>query len=331
MKKIILSVVLFVTTITFSQNNLFSTISTTAQYDEYWGAYDQDGDGVYKISNKRFIVKFKLKFLPSGEGYSIKAVVDEGKSKGHVVQSDDMVEGYARCSGYPYESITRHKYEKHGFVAIGDYVFYVDNVSKDGTSFNGIKNVFIKKGTATPKSTGKKKKKLSFMKRLKALKNKQKPHSYGPAHKALQSQNLDKLITDYLVAMKTKQDGRTSAQKKSDKNVKEAKGKAIDEIKRYNDSIRATPAHKRLKAHQARMKNMDKNTSKKRVTIYNRTGKDIYIYKEGSRNGTRINNNSSTKIDCSSNYTYKFNSNSNGTGSRCYNANSGCGKSVTIK
>ena len=75
---------------------------------------------------------------------------------------------------------------------------------------------------------------------------------------------------------------------------------------------------------------MDNNNAKKTVTINNKTGKDIYIYKEGSRNGTRIWANSSTKVDCSFNYTYKFDSNSNGSGSRCYSANTGCERSVTV-
>ena len=62
-----------------------------------------------------------------------------------------------------------------------------------------------------------------------------------------------------------------------------------------------------------------------------KTGKDIYIYADGSSNGTRINVGSSAKVDCSSNYTYKYDSNSGGSGSQLYNANSGCGNSVTVK
>ena len=64
--------------------------------------------------------------------------------------------------------------------------------------------------------------------------------------------------------------------------------------------------------------------------LINKTGDDIYIYREGFRNGTRIYNNSSTKVDCSYNYTYKSDSNSSGSGTSCYNANSGCSRSVTV-
>ncbi|PHR71363.1 MAG: hypothetical protein COA67_06565 [Lutibacter sp.] len=333
MKKIILSVVLlFVATITQAQNSLFNNISTTDQYDEYWSIQDPDGDGNYLIKEKRFIVKFETKFLPTGEGYALSVTVDEGSSKGHGMFNPDAVERDYLCSGYPYESFLKDKRERSAFVAIGDYIFIIRNISKDGTSFDGIDNVFIKRSASTTKTTGGKKKKMSFREKLKALKNASSGKSnYGEAHKQLQSKNLDKFITDYLVTMKAKQDGRIAAEKQQDKNIENAKALYDSDLNAYNDKIRASPEYQKMKAHQARMKEMENGESKKMVTIYNKTGKDIYIYQDGARNGTRINANSSTKVDCSSNYTYKFDSNSNGSGSRCYSANSGCERSVTVK
>ncbi|OUS02839.1 hypothetical protein A9Q86_01965 [Flavobacteriales bacterium 33_180_T64] len=331
MKKIIFAIALLVTTVTIAQNNLFSNISTTDQYQEYWRAWDAEGDGTYEIGNKRYVVKFVLKYLPTGEGYSYAAIVDEGNDKDKSVENGNAVDGYNLCTGYPHESVMTHKYDKDGIVAIDDYVFILRGVSKDGTSFEGIDKVFIKKATGSSKSNSGKKKKMSFKERFKALKNNAKGvKDYGEAHKTLQSKNLDKLITEYLVAMKVKQNGRSAAEKKGDKNITAAKNRGDEEIKRYNDSIKATPKYQKMKAHQRRMKQMDNNNSKQSVTIYNKTGKDIYIYKDGSRNGTRINVNSSAKVDCSSNYTYKFDSNSGGSGSSCYNANTGCDRSVTI-
>lgn len=326
-----LAVTLLITTVTIAQNNLFSNISTTDQYDEYWSIQDPDGDGNYLIKEKRFIVKFETKFLPTGEGYALSVTVDEGSSKGHGMFNPNVVANHYRCSGYPYESFLKDKRERSAFVSIDDYIFIIRNISKDGTSFDGIDNVFIKRGASTTKTTGGKKKKMSFMKRVKALKNKSKTPNYGPAHKALQSKNLNKFITDYLVAMKTKQDGRTSAEKQQDKNIENARTLYDSDLNAYNDKIKASPEYKKMKAHQARMKQMDNNNAKKTVTINNKTGKDIYIYQDGARNGTRINANSSAKVDCSSNYTYKFDSNSGGSGSMCYSANSGCGRSVYVK
>jgi len=333
MKKIILALAFLVTTVTIAQNSLFNSISEDDQYQEYLKVWDEDGDGFYKISDKRYVTKFKKEYLPTGEGYKISSTVVEGEKKGKDIMSLNAADRYYTCSGYPYETVIKHKYDKDGVVAIGDYIFVLSSISADGTSFKYIDDVFIKidKSTVT-KSAGAKKKKMSFKEKLKALKNAANgTANYGPEHKALESKNLKKMITDYLVVMKAKQNARTAKQKQGDKNIVAARERGENEIKRYNDSIKATPKYQKMKAHQARMEQMDKNNGAKTVTINNRTGKDIYIYKEGARNGTRINVNSSTKVDCSSNYSYKFDSNSNGGGSRCYNANSGCGKSVTIK
>lgn len=331
MKQIIIAFTFMVTVVTVAQNSLFDNISITDQYQEYFSVYDEDGDGIYKIANKRYLVKFYPEYLPTGEGYKLKVIVDEGNDKDDQQHYQNAVEGYYSCEGYPYETTMKHKYDKEGFVAIDDYIFLIDNISDDGTSFNGIKKVYIKKRTTNAENTEVKKKKLSFKEKLKALKNNASSTNFGPAHKTLQSQNLDKLITDYLVAMKVKQKGRSSAEKQGDKNLIAAKSKGAADLKKYNDSIRATPEYRKLKEHQARMKQMDNNNAKSEVTVYNKTGKDIYIYKEGSRNGTRINSNSSTKVDCSFNYSYKFDSNSGGVGSSCYNANSACNSNVTVQ
>ena len=68
-----------------------------------------------------------------------------------------------------------------------------------------------------------------------------------------------------------------------------------------------------------------------KVTINNKTGKDIYVYEDGSRNSSTIRANSSGRFDCDHNYTYKFDPNSSGKGNQCYSANSACGSSVTVK
>ncbi|NQY29618.1 MAG: hypothetical protein HRT69_09110 [Flavobacteriaceae bacterium] len=334
MKKLILAVVLLVTTITKGQNSLFSTISTTDQYEYYSSVWDEEEDGTYAITDKG-IAEFETKYLPTGEGNAIKVSSIRKDKDNYVIKNSNVVTNHYRCAGYPYESFLKDKHERSAFVAIGDYVFIIDGISEGGTSFKGIKYVFIKKSGSTTeegkKEKGTKKKKMSFRDKLKALKNATNGTvNYGPAHKKLESLNLDKLITDYLVAMKAKQNGRTAKQKQSDKNIVDARNLYNSDVNAYNDKIKASPEYKKMKAHQARMAVMDNNNAKKTVTINNKTGKDIYIYKEGSRNGTRINSNSSTKVDCSFNYTYKFDSNSNGSGSRCYSANTGCERSVTV-
>ncbi len=336
MKKLFLGLLLFVVCGATAQNNLFSNISTTDQYDEYWSVWDEDGDGLYVIRERRFVVKFELKYLATGEGYSYAAVVDEGDKIGHVVDGGNAVTGYDQCKGYPFESVMRHQYEKHGLVAFGDYVFILDNVSEDGTSFNGIESVYVKKAASAANEDGKteKKKKFSFKDLTNAVKDNytgsESTPNYGEAHKTLESTNLDELITEYLVEMKAKQDARSAADKQKDMNIENAKGQEDADIQAYNDSIKATPEYKKMKEYQKRMNEMDKEDAKSEVTFENKTGKDIYIYTFG-KNGTRIHVNSSTTVDCTVDYTYKFDSWDKGNGTPFYNANTNCGGSFTIK
>ncbi|NOR28470.1 MAG: hypothetical protein GQ540_08080 [Lutibacter sp.] len=334
---------------------MFKNISTTDQYTEYRSVVDSDNDGVYEIRDRQFIVKFELKTLPTGEGYSISAIVDKGSNKGKS-STMDVVEGNFSCKGYPYESVIRDTSKKEGIVAIGDYIFFLKGISDEGTSYASIDDVYIKEGASGGNNADKPtKKKLSFKEKMKALKNASIPGAtsanYGSEHKALESQNLRKLITDYLVAMKAKQDARTAKEKQSDKNILNAKEVIASkekakrdaekakrdaewaEAKRYNDSIKATPEHqdleRRKRQNEANYQSRNGGTQGK-VTIYNKSGRDIYIYQDGSSNGTRINVNSSAKVNCASNYTYKYDANAGGKGSVCYSANSRCGSSITV-
>ncbi len=149
MKKLILGVTLLVilATAATAQNSLFTNISTTDQYTGYRSVVDSDNDGVYEIKDRQFVVKFKLKTLTTGEGYSVSAIVDKGDSKGKT-STIDVVEGNYTCKGYPYESVIRAMYNKEGIVAIGDYVFFLKGISDAGTSYTAIDEVYIKEGAS---------------------------------------------------------------------------------------------------------------------------------------------------------------------------------------
>jgi len=340
MKNIFLAVALFTAIVSTAQNSLFQNISTTDLYQEYYGVYDQDKDGIYeKISGKRFLVRFTTAYLATGEGYKITATVDEeSSSKGHVQANQDAVEGDYFCYGYPYEAFMKHKYDKDGFVAIGDYVFILDNIYKDGISFRGIKHLYIKKGAATTKAEGGKKKKLSFKEKLKALKNNKNSGGTSPALKALQSQNLNKLITDYLVAMKAKQDARSAKELQGDRNIKAAKSKGAEDIKKYNDSIKATPEYqdlqRRIRQNEANYQASQKKTV---VTIKNNSSRDIYVGRSGCNNSaTKVRAGGTASWDCGRDGYIQIDTSSGGqcayksTSTRVYSANSGCGNTVNI-
>jgi hypothetical protein len=132
-------------------------------------------------------------------------------------------------------------------------------MSENGVYYGGIATLFIK--VDGKNFIGGKKKKKSFKEKIRALKNAaSKNPSYGEAHKALQNQNLDKLITDYLVSMKVKQEARTSAEKQGNHNLKVDKSEGASDLKRYNDSVKATPKYIDL---QRRMKKITMKPVKK--------------------------------------------------------------------
>ncbi len=357
-----IAAILLISAITTAQKSLFENISTTDQYTEYRAVVDTDKDGVYEIGDRQFVVKFELKTLSTGEGYSITAIVDKGDKKGKT-STIDVVEGNFTCKGYPYESVIRSTSNKDGIVAIGDYVFFLKGVSEEGTSYTSIDDVYIKEGASVENNDGKqkkaeKKKKLSFKDKLKKLKSGGVviKANYGSEHKALQSQNLRKLITDYLVAMKAKQDARTAKEKQSDKNIlksrdaivlKAKEAKAAEkakrdaewaDAKRYNDSVKATPEWQDLQRRKEQNeRNYQGAKSKNTVTLRNNSGRAIYVGTSGSRNpGTKINAGSTASWSCSQDAYIQIITKSGGsnayssTSQKVYSKNSGCGKTINV-
>ena len=321
-----------------AQNNLFSNISTTDVYHRFSSIQDTDGDGKCVISDRDLAVKFNTKSLVTGESYWLEAIIEEGSEKGESLKKMDAVHGYSTCVGYPYESVIRHSHSKDAIVAIDDYVFVLYKFSDDGISFKGVRQVFIKvkqeaeTESEEKKDTKGKKKKMSMKDRLKALEELKSKLAvnYGAAHKELQNKDLKKYITDYLVAMKAKQDGRTAAEKKHDDNLEAAKKRDAAETKAYNDKIKASPEYKRMKEYQKFSEQVKKESDAKVLTVENKTGKTIYIYSGSHYDAGTIPPGTSSELDCSRSYSYKFDLSTPGAGSDFYTANSRCGGSITV-
>jgi hypothetical protein len=117
---------------------------------------------------------------------------------------------------------------------------------------------------------------------------------------------VDKLIEEFKA--------RTAAEKAREKAISDAFDAS------YNSSYSGSGSGSRA-------------SKPKYVTVYNKTGNDIYYVEKSSRNCTRINVNSSARLDCFKDYWYTFNANDgiNGGNSnhpKLYNANSNCGNEV---
>ena len=338
-KQVILGVLLVMTAGLQAQNGFFDNISEEDQYNVF-RMFTESEKGFFKSETRKDPVKFKKEYLPTGEGFKITAITDEGVDQGKTFStSDASSEGYS-CVGYPYESLI---YGKYSYVSIDNYVFVLGGLSKDQTTFESLNVAFIKVEASKKDKTKKKKKpkkKNSFMAKIKALKNQAKAAAgnFGPEYKEFETKNIREMITNYLVAMKAKQEGRTAAEKQSDKNVanievarKAAKDAERAEAKRYNDSVMATPEWKDL---ERRKKQNEANYQSRQkadfVTLRNTSGSTIYVARSGSKNrGTKISAGGSATWSCGQDAYIQVNGKT--TNTKVYSSNSGCGDTISIR
>lgn len=338
-KQLILAVILLITTITQAQKSLFDNISEENQYHVY-RMFTESEEGFFTSKTRLDPVKFKKEYLPTGEGYKLTAITDEGTDKGDVFVTSDVSSKGNSCVGYPYES---HIHGTYSYVSIDNYVFVLGGLSKDKTSFKTLNVAFIKIERSAKDKAKKKdetKSKKSFFAQIKALKNQAQTASghFGSEYKELEGKNIRKMITDYLVAMKAKQNGRTATQKKSDKNIaniavakKAAKDAVWAEAKRYNDSVKATPEwqelDRRKKLNEANYQGAQKANI---VTLRNTSANTIYVANEGSKNrGTKINAGGSAKWNCDQDAFIQVNNTT--TNTKVYSKNTGCGNTIIVR
>jgi len=153
--------------------------------------------------------------------------------------------------------------------------------------------------------------------------------------KKMKELNPHKKLADYLnsaYALKESKKAEWLANSENKTNYEKVElvhNLVLKAMKKQNDDYMKSDEYKRIQEVNQYIENRDK---REKVTLVNNIGKDVYLYKEGSRNATRLSNSYSTKVDCDTNYYYTFSSNSNvnGNGVRCYNANSHCGGKIII-
>ncbi|MFT5916172.1 MAG: hypothetical protein ACI81T_002676 [Bacteroidia bacterium] len=245
-KTIILFVFVLLTNFSLSaQKSLYEALEAHEEgtkFQEYWSVSENSNkEGESFTDGKRYVVTIKMEKLPSGTPCGFSLIKEEKKSS---AGGADVLGDYNRHISYPVKAI-RHGYTGKGYVAIGDYIFGLDGISKDGVSFKRISSIFIKIGGE--KSEGGVKKKLSLKEKLKAAKEKL-TYAYGPEHKKACQTDLKKLIGDYLTEMKSKEDAHTltAKEKATIAEVKFARENKDASIKAYNDSIKATPEYQKM-------------------------------------------------------------------------------------
>ena len=334
MKQVYTTVLLLFSLLTIqAQQTLFEALENNGDGATYqgFGGLVAKGDGTYNFNTDYLPVKIELERTPTGIPIGFEArFISENKRAFRETELSD----YGTIDNYVYPMSIKHGFTKEGYVVIDDLVFVLSKIY-DGSdpSMENVTSVYVLKKDRKATTEAPKKKKGGFFARMKdkIQSARNSSVSSSPTYKYLTSLNLDKKFNDYVAAMKKKQAIPLTAKDKAKiAAIKKAKKMDADEIKRYNDSVKATPEYKRLKEYQAFVASIDEEKALTIVTIINRTGKDIYVFEEGSRNGSRVGHANSIKVSCVKNYYYNFNPNSSNK-SHCYSANSGCNASITIK
>lgn len=175
----------------------------------------------------------------------------------------------------------------------------------------------------------KKKKKKSFLKKLGSIAN----VAGSAAEVELNKVNHVENVVSYLKKAVAKQNEVYPKWKNQPKNKArlknlELKKKLMDKgINDYNEAFKKTDEWKRI---QENNKYWAKYEAENETTIKNATGRDIFIYEEGSHNGTRLFNDGRRSYKCNKTYYYSFSGNSKWSAGTKISGTS-CGSTATVR
>ncbi|WP_109852154.1 hypothetical protein [Aquimarina sp. AU58] len=111
-------------------------------------------------------------------------------------------------------------------------------------------------------------------------------------------------------------------------NIDQIRKFIIGAINKQRDDWYNSVEYKRIKERNASAR---QSSLESEVTISNNTGKDIYIYAEGSSNGSRVSANGRGTFNCKKNQYYSFDGNSSASnGTLIVTANQSCGTTVNV-
>ena len=339
MKKIMITVALiFTATIAQAQKTFYEALEAngeTAIYEGFSGISIND-DGTIGIVSGKPAVTITVKKLATGQpvGFEANPISESYGGFGMSEISD-----YGRVDSYPNVMTIKniHKRGLDGYMVIDDLLFKISYIPSNGVpKVEDVTAVYVMVKDRTEAKEDSGKKKGGFLGRMKA---KLEATGQSPTYKYIQTVNIEKIFNDYVTAMKAKQASPITAQDKTDiAKIKRAREAGDEEIKRYNDSIKATPEYKdlqrRIKQNEA---NYQASELKNTVTLRNNSNHEIYVGRAGSSNpGTRISAGGTARWSCDQDaYLQKItksggNNAYDSTNVQVYRKNSGCGNTVSI-
>ena len=342
MKLKIFMLLLFVVSITQAQKNLYEALEANGENATYEGFTGKtaNGDGTYSFTSGKPAVKVSVTKLPTGQpvGFSGSPVTE---SYGAIGMSE--ISDYERVDSYPNVMTIKHTHKRgmNGYMVIDDLIFDISYIPNEGLpKVENISAIYVlvKDRTEAKEDSGKKKKKKGgFLAKMKA---KLEATGQSETYKYIQTVNIDKKFNDYVAAMKAKQATPKTTKDKTDiAKIKRTREAGDEEIKRYNDSIKATPEYKdlqrRIKQNEA---NYQASELKNTVTLRNTSNHEIYVGRAGSSNpGTRISAGGTARWNCDTDAYLQKITKSGGSNAydstdvQVYRKNSGCGNTVNVK
>ena len=249
MKLKIFMLLLFVVSMTQAQKNLYEALEANGENGTYEGFTGKtaNGDGTYSFTSGKPAVNVSVTKLPTGQpvGFSGSPVTE---SYGAIGMSE--ISDYERVDSYPNVMTIKHTHKRgmNGYMVIDDLIFDISYIPNEGLpKVENISAIYVlvKDRTEAKEDSGKKKKKKGgFLGRMKA---KLEAAGQSETFKYIQTVNIDEKFNDYVSAMKAKQATPKTAKDKADMaKIKRTREAGDEEIKRYNDSINATPEYKDL-------------------------------------------------------------------------------------
>jgi len=323
---------------TYAQKNFFETIEANGPTMAYQGfsAKTAKGDGTYDFGDTRLAVTLSVTKMSDGTPVGFKAIYVEKEQKGAFGQN--ATSDYGTADHVVEPMYMYHNRDDDGYLMLDDLLLTLYDIPSDGNlTMDNVGTVYVAIKERSKKEDTGKKKKGGFMAKMKA---KLKAATGGsPEYAYLNKENLDQRLADYVKAMNSKQSAVSNAKE----SALRARLKASNDnenlaIRKYNDSIKATPEYidlqRRIKQNE---NNYQASKTKNSVTLRNNTGNTIYVGKSGSRNpGTKITSGGTASWNCDADGYLQTITKSGGsnayssTNRKVYSANSGCGDTVTI-
>jgi hypothetical protein len=242
--------------------------------------------------------------------------------------------GYVGHSKWQEENGYAHEKAKTG--STEDRLVVLDDLAYFLRSYKGpsdfVIRILVPEGYTTEAET---KEKKSLKEKMQKVKEAAKLAAAGMDYnsKKLEEEGAVQKIIDYMAAAQKKQQevsaawAKTAEGKAYLKRTEAMRNAWIAFVKNDNEEYWNSEEYQRIRALDKRLA---QEAAAEKVTIVNETGRDIFIYESGSRNGSAIRANSSSTANCQVNLSYSFSGNSE-PGSVFYSANSGCGSTVTVR